>query len=435
MQRKTKLIVAAGAVVVVAGVSAFALAAGRGAGTAVSLEAVRTRDLEAMVSGTGYIRARRRVDISADVSGRIVELAVQEGQVVRRDELLMRIDPTQHQAGVQRTRAELSAAQSREAQARAQLLQAEREQERTRALASSGEGLVSRQAVEEAETQVEVQKQLLDAATFGVAQARAMLEEAEDRVQKTIIRSPMDGVVTRLNVDEGETAVVGTMNNPGSLLLTVADLSVMEAVVRVDETDVPQLTIGDSAVIRIDAFSRRTFAGRVSEIAHSSVRPPDSQQAQPTAQGQAVDFEIVITLDDPPTGLRSDLSASADAITGQRPGVLSIPIIALTVRERGDVEAMPHEDAAASAAASAAAELQDVEGVFVIRDGKAHFVPVQIGIAGREHFEVLSGLTAEDSVIAGPYQAIRSLQDGTPVRPMTTGSSPGARGARAATRD
>lgn len=126
MQRKTKLIVAAGAVVVVAGVSAFALAAGRGAGTAVSLEAVRTRDLEAMVSGTGYIRARRRVDISADVSGRIVELAVQEGQVVRRDELLMRIDPTQHQAGVQRTRAELSAAQSREAQARAQLLQADR---------------------------------------------------------------------------------------------------------------------------------------------------------------------------------------------------------------------------------------------------------------------------------------------------------------------
>lgn len=431
MKRKTKVVIVAAAVVVVAGASMFSLAAGRDSDTAVTLEAVEARDLEAIVGGTGYIRPRRRVDISADVSGRIIELAVKEGDAVRTNDLLLRIDPAQHQAAVRRARAELSAAQSREAQARAELIQAEREYERMTALASATEAsLVSQQSVEEAQTRVEVQVQTLEAATFGVAQAQAMLEEAEDRVQKTIIRSPMEGVVTRLNVDEGETAIVGTMNNPGSLLLTVADLAVMEAVIRVDETDVPELTIGDSAAIQIDAFPRRTFAGRVSEIAHSSVRPPESMQTG-TGQGQAVDFEIVITLDEPPSKLRSDLSASADIITGARQGVLSIPIIALTVRERGDDEVMPQEDPEAQAAASVAAELRDVEGAFVIRDGAAHFVPVDVGIAGREYFEVLSGLTREDSVIAGPYEAIRALEDGSPVRrmPATSGDQAGPRAA------
>lgn len=432
MKRKTKVVLATAVVVVVAGAVMANFAAGRNAGTAVTLAAAQERDLEAIVSGTGYIRPRRRVDISADVSGRIIELAVKEGDAVRTNDLLLRIDPAQHQAVVRRARAELSAAQSREAQARAQLIQAERDHERLTALAAAtAANLVSRQSVEEAETQVEVQQQALEAATFGVAQAQAMLEEADDRVQKTIIRSPMEGVVTRLNVDEGETAIVGTMNNPGSLLLTVADLAVMEAVIRVDETDVPDLSIGDSAAIQIDALPRRTFSGRINEIAHSSVRPPESQQMS-TGQAQAVDFEIVITLDEPPSSLRSDLSASADIVTGSRQGVLSIPIIALTVRERGDEEAVPQEDPAAQAAASAAAELQDVEGVFVIRDGAAQFIPVEVGIAGREHFEVLSGLSPGDSVIAGPYEAIRSLEDGAQVRPMT-GPPAGGGGVQAAT--
>src|SRR5690606_10964900 len=145
------------------------------------------------------------------------------------------------------------------------------------------------------------------------------------------------------NVDAGETAIVGTMNNPGSLLLTVADLSIMEAVVRVDETDVPEVSIGDSATIQIDAFPRKTFAGRVTEISHISVRPPESQ-TQATGQGQAVDYEVVIQLDAPPPNLRSDLSASADIVTDARSNALSIPILALTVRERGQIEALPNED-------------------------------------------------------------------------------------------
>jgi len=148
---------------------------------------------------------------------------------------------------------------------------------------------------------------------------------------------------------------------------------------------------------------------------------------------QAVDFEVVVTLDDPPPGLRPDLSASAEIVTAVREGVLAIPIIALTVRDLGEIEAVPHEEPqAANAATSLESERTDVEGVFVVRDGIARFVPVEVGIAGREHFEVLSGLSAEDSVVAGPFDLVRTLTDGTPVRPQpqvsdATTQTPGAR--------
>lgn len=427
MGKKTKLGIAAGVVVVIIGVSAIAAATRGNSGTQVMLDAVTLRDLESIVSGNGYIRPHRRVDIQSDIMGRIVELSVREGQQVRKDQVLLRIDATEVQAAVDQARAQVSEAQTRAAQAEAQLLQAERAYERTRALASTGtESLVSKQVLEEAETAVRVQRAMLEAARFGVEQSRAALGQAMQRLSKTIIRSPMDGVVTRLNVDEGETAIIGTMNNAGSLLLTVADLSVMEAVVKVDETDVPEISIGDSASVQIDAFPRQNFVGRVTEISHSSVRPPGSQaaSAQPT-QGQAVDFEIVITLENPPANLRSDLSATADIVTAVRGSVLAIPIIALTVREQGEMETLTQEDPAARAAGEAAKRVQDVEGVFVIREGKAKFVPVEVGISGREFFEVVSGLSEQDSVISGPYEAIRALRDDAPVRRMstTTGSN------------
>jgi HlyD family secretion protein len=417
MRKRTKLGIGA-VVVAVAAVSIILAFRGGEDGTEVAIEAVERRDLVAVVSGTGWIRPHRKVDVQADIMGRITELRVVEGQPVDRGQILLRIDPLQYEAAVERARAAVSESLSREAQTRANLMQAERAYERTRQLASAGQqSLVSQQVLEESETQVKVERELLEAAGFSVAQARAALGEAQDRLSKTVIRAPMDGVITRLNVDEGETAIVGTMNNPGSLLLTVADLSTMEAVVRVDETDVPEVAIGDSASVLIDAFPRQSFVGRVTEISHSSVRPPESQQTGVGGQGQAVDYEIVIQLDAPPPGLRSDLSATADVITDTRPNVLSIPILALTVRERGQIEALPNEDPAARAAGEQAENLtDDVEGVFVVRAGKAHFVAVSTGVTGREHFEVLSGLTEGDSVVAGPYDAIRSLEPGAAVK-------------------
>jgi HlyD family secretion protein len=267
---------------------------------------------------------------------------------------------------------------------------------------------------------------LYDASQFGVAQARASLNEAIDRLGKTVLQAPMDGTITRLQVEEGETAIVGTMNNSGSLLLTVSDLSVMEAVIRVDETDVPDIELGDSAEIKVDAFQRQTFRGVVTEISHSSVRPPESITAGTGAGGgQAVDFEVVIRLENPPSSLRPDLSATADVITDRRTNAISIPIIALTVRDRGEVEALPQEDPEASIAAASAAGSNDVEGVFVVRDGIARFVPVTVGIAGREHFEIVAGLEVGDSVVAGPYEAIRSLMDGQAVRRLTESTTNG----------
>jgi len=421
MKKRTKAIAGLTSLAVIVLIGVGAIVKGRnGNGVEVKLEPVKQRDLVAVVSASGWIRPHRKVDVQADVMGRIVELNVREGDPVTKGQVLLRIDPTQYEATVARMRAMVSEALARQAQARANVIQAQRAYERARTLASAGENLISKQAVEDAETQFEVQKELLRAAEFGVQQARAAVNEEVDRLNKTIIRAPMSGVVTRLEVEEGETAIIGTMNNPGSLLLTVADLGVMEAVIRVDETDVPELKLGDSASVEIDAFPNQKFTGRVTEISHSSTRNPDMNQQQGGASTQSVDFEIVIQLDLPPTSLRSDLSATAEVVTATRKNVLSIPIIALTVRERGNVKALPTEDKKATAAGKEAErdKSEDQEGVFILKDGKAQFVQVQTGITGREHFEVISGLTAKDTVVAGPYEAIRSLEDGKVLRPM-----------------
>lgn len=415
MRTRTKLIIGGVALLVVGAVVVRGIMKARSSGVAVRVETVETRDLESVVIASGWIRPHRKVDVSSDIQGRVTLLQVEEGQTVQRDQLLLRIDPEQYEAAVARSEAAVREAQSREAQARANLLQSERRVERMRQMAAAATAVITPEELEQAETQYEVQKELMRGATFNVEQSQAALEEAKERLNKTVIRAPMDGVVTRLNVDEGETAIVGTMNNAGSLLLTIADLSVMEAVVRVDETDIPRISLGDSAALEIDAFPRQKFAGKVTEISHSSVRPPSSQT---TTTQQAVDFEIVIQLESLPENLRSDLSASAEIVTESRKGVLSVPIIALTVRERGNVEPVEQEDPVARAAASAAAgeDVQDLEGVFVVREGKAKFVPVQVGIAGREHFEVLGGVAKGDSVVAGPYDAIRTLTDGATIR-------------------
>ncbi|HEX2167830.1 MAG TPA: efflux RND transporter periplasmic adaptor subunit, partial [Longimicrobiales bacterium] len=351
-----KIGIGVAALVSVVAISTLAASRSDGDAATVRMEPVAARDLVATVTASGWIRPHRRVEVQADIMGRIIELNVNEGDIVQRGQVLLRIDPSQFEAAVSRAQAAVSEALAREAQTKANLLQAERAYERFAQLAQSDEQLVSQQQLEEAQTQMLVQRELMTAAGFGVEQTRSALTEARDRLSKTVIRAPMDGMITRLNVEEGSTAIVGTTNNPGSILLTVADLSTMEAVVRVDETDVPDIQVGDSAAVTIDAFPRQQFTGRVSEISYSSVRSPLQQAATTTQGGQAIDYEIVITLDNPPPSLRSDLSVSSDIVTAKRPSALSIPIIALTVREQTDTEAVDSEDPAVRAAAEAAAE-------------------------------------------------------------------------------
>ncbi len=415
MKHKTKVFLGIGALVVIAGAGIASVAGGRDSATGVRVAAVEARDLESVVRASGWIQPRVAVDVQSDIMGRVTQLFVKEGDAVEAGEILLRIDPTQYEAAVARARASVSQALAQEARARASMLQARQELQRTEEMRRRDTLLVSPREYEQARTQAEVEQALYEAAEHGVAVARAALREAEDRLAKSVIRAPMDGVVTRLNIEEGETAIVGTMNNPGSLLLTVSDLSVMEAVVRVDETDVPEIQLGDSTTLTIDAFRRQRFNGRVTEISHSSIVDPNTRGMN--QQSQAVDFEVVITLDNPPGSIRPDLSATAEIVTEKRPQAVAIPIIALTVREREDIEALESEQPEAQAAAETMVdEDDDIEGVFVIRDGKAHFVAVDVGITGREHFEVLSGLVAGDTVVAGPYEAIRGLNEGDPVR-------------------
>lgn len=414
MKRKTKIFLGVGALVVITGAGIAGVAGGSDDATAVRVAAVETQDLESVVRASGWIQPRLAVDVQSDIMGRVTDLYVQEGDPVQAGQVLLRIDPTQYEAAVARAEASVSQALAQEARARASMLQARQELDRTEEMLRRDSLLVSPREYEQARTQAEVEKALHEAAEHGVEVARAALREAQDRLAKSVIRAPMDGVVTRLNIEQGETAIVGTMNNPGSLLLTVSDLSVMEAVVRVDETDVPEIALGDSTTLAIDAFRRDRFTGRVTEISHSSIVDPNTRGM--SQQTQAVDFEVVITLDSPPASIRPDLSATAEIITERRPRAVAIPIIALTVREREDIEALESEQSEARAAAETMVDDDDVEGVFVIRDGTAHFVAVDVGITGREHFEVLGGLAAGDTVVAGPYEAIRGLNEGDPVR-------------------
>lgn len=377
----------------------------------VRVEEVRERDLAATITATGNVRARRQVDISSDVMGRVLALGVEEGDEVERGQVLLRLDPTQIEAGVSRARAALSQAQAQMAQQRAGLVQAERELERIVTMRERDPDLVSLQRLEEAETQVQIQQALEEAARHGVEQARASLAEVEDERGRTTIRAPISGRVTRLNIEEGETVVVGTMNNPGSLLLTISDLSVIEALLAVDETDIPRVSVGDSAGVELDAFPGTSYAATVSRIGSSAIGGGGSDGPAGSGAGSSgsIDYEVVLTLLDPPALLRPDLSAIADIVADTRKGVLAVPIISVTV----DPDDADEED-------------EPREGVFVVRDGAAEFRSVELGITGRDHFEVLSGLAPGDSVVSGPYQAISELRDGTAVRVEPPSSGDGA---------
>jgi len=410
MQTRSKVLIGIVVVAVFASASALSVAKSRDKGVEVRLEEVGRRDLVQIVTASGNIRARKAVELSSDISAKVSELLVEEGEDVREGQVLMRLDPAQYEAGVSRSEAALSQARATQAQQQANLVQAQRNLDRLQALRGRDSLLVSPQQLDDAVTALDVAEAQMRSAEFGVSQAQASLDEAQDRLSKTIIRAPIDGKITRLNVEQGETVIIGTMNNPGSLILTISDLSVIEAVVQVDETDVPEISLGDSASVRIDAFPDSVFSGRVTEIGNSAIRPPSQQTS---GQQAAIDFEVVITLDPTEANLRPDLSATADVVTETRDDALAVPIIALTVREKPDSTAA---DSAATERAREEGRPTDEEGVFVVHDGKVTFEPVKVGIAGQEYFEVLSGLSQGDTVVAGPYQRIRQLKDGDAVK-------------------
>jgi HlyD family secretion protein len=406
----------------------------RAAGVEVTAEKVEKRDLEAIVSASGKIQPKRSVNISADTMGRVVNLAVNEADRVKKDQYLLQIDPRNLRTRVTSNEASLAAARS-------QLQQFHASVESTKAavqLAADtlkrqqdlwSRGLTTKEALDRAqndtrmrEADLRAQQQQIETQQKRIDQELATLESARYDLGKVRIESPIDGVVTRRNIEEGEMVVIGTMNNAGTVLLTIADMSVIEAEVEVDETDIPSLALGQKAKITIDAIPDKSFTGQVTEIGNSPI------QATGAAGQQATNFKVVVTVDGEIPDVRPGFTCTAEITTATRQKTLSVPIQAMAVRELvvdkdGKVVRETQTDSKRPRRRPAAgtdtngAELppgqtrKELEGVFVVRNGLAEFVPVKTGIAGDKHFEVLAGLAEGDLVVTGPFTNVRNLQD------------------------
>jgi HlyD family secretion protein len=414
MSKRVKWSVAGGVLLVIVAIGGLTAAKGRNKAVEVRTELVTTRDLVSSVTASGQVRPQTKVDLSSDITGKIVRLAVKEGEMVTKGQFLLQIDPQQAEASVQRVEAMLASSRAQMAQAEANYVQAQKSYERTAAIKKTNPTLISDENLEQLRTAVDVNKATYEAARHAVDQSTAGVRDARSSLGKTTIYAPMSGRITRLNVENGETAIMGTLNKDAATLLTIADMSVLETKVKVDETDVARIALGDSAVIQIDAFPDTTFIGKVTKISNSAVKAAAAGQ---TSTDQAVDYEVTIQLVNTPTETRPDFSATAKIITDTRKNALSIPIIALTVREN---EALATADTAVGLGKPKPKKevgKKDVEGVFVVgSDNKVTFRPVKVGIAGEKHFEVLSGLKKGEKIVAGTYQAIRELKDSATVR-------------------
>src|SRR5688572_14610165 len=438
MTRKKKLLITLAIVLIAAGVIAGNLYYRRDTGITVTTDVIRRRDLEAVVSASGKIQPKRLVNISADTPGRVVDLAVNEGDRVQRGQFLLQIDPRSLRTRVDSGTASFQAAQMSLDQmrqavetARVQLEQARQTLKRQQDLWSKQ--LTTREALEKATNDVKASESALqerehaaDAQASRIKQEQAGLESARYDLSKVRIESPIEGIVTRRNIQEGETAVVGTMNNAGTVLLTLADMSVIQAEVEVDETNIPTVQFGQKAKIAIDALPDRTFNGHVTEIGNSPIQAAAGAAGNTT---QATNFKVVVVLDEQVPDVRPGFTATADIVTATRNQVVAVPIPAVAVREliydaNGQIVKQPPRDKPRAAAETppVVAELKpgetrkETEGVFVLRNGRAEFVPITVGIAGDRFFEVLSGLKEEDQVITGPYNSVRAMADGDQVK-------------------
>src|SRR6266851_211716 len=436
MSRKNMLI-ATGVVLIGAAVVGANLYFRKDKGLSVTTDVIKTRDLEAVVSASGKIQPKHLVNISAETPGRVVDLAVNEGDRIKKGQFLLQIDPKSLRTRVEGNAASLEFAEASLGQlrqsvepARVQLEQMQQNLARQRNLWA--QQLTTREALEKAENDVRSAQSALQerekqatSQSSRISQERATLESARYDLSKVRMESPIDGIVTRRNIQEGETAVIGTMNNAGTVLLTLADMSVIQAEVEVDETNIPNVQLGQKAKVTIDAIPDRSFKGHVSEIGNSPI------QAAAGATGtQATNFKVVVILDEVVPDVRPGFTATADITTATRKDVVSVPIPAVAVRElvydaNGQVVKEPRiekrrrspvETVAAASELKPGQTRKEVEGVFVVRDGRAEFLPIKMGIAGDKYFEVLSGLKTGDQVITGPYNSVRGMADGNPVK-------------------
>ncbi len=365
----------------------------------VTIEKAKKENLTSYISASGEVKPKKSVNISAMVPGRIVKIGVKEGDEVKAGDFLLKLDSTQYEANAEAARSLISTNKAELIQAEARLNRDKSFYDRQKKLAD--EELISRDTLEAAKAQYDVSEAQVNALNFTIKQAESNLKSSLDNLAKTVFNSPIDGLVTSLKVEEGEVAIIGTMNNPGTVLMTIADLSVMEVEVEVDETDVIGAKLGQEANVRVDAYPETVFKGKVTEIGSSAL-----QKTTATSSTQeSKDFKVVVTLDNPPQRLKPGLSASADIITAQKQDVLAVPISALVLRDRP-----------AAAATTEPGAKKDEEGVFVVANGRAKFQPVDKGITGGMNIEITSGLKEGQEIVTGPYASLRELKDGILVK-------------------
>lgn len=450
MTTKKKVLIGIAAFVVVAAIIGGTVYQSHQGVVEVQTGKVAKLDLASTVTASGEIKPKTFANVGANAFGKITKIYVKEGDHVKKGQLLAQIENVQPEsdvqageASVQASKTDLQAAQAALNTNIADLERAKADEEQKRLDYQRAQQLYKDQLIpksdyetrkaayeasaaglEQAKARIAQARAQVDSAQKHITQNVASLRRASDALSKTTYLAPYDGVVTNLPVREGETVVVGIQNSPGSTLMTVADMSVITAEVMVDETDIVNVKLGQPAEVSIDAVPKKKFKGVVTEIGNNALlRSTGVSTSQSTSSSQeAKDFKVVITLENPPENLRPGLSATAKVTTATRQSAIAIPIQALTIRQRSDLEQKKKgkdkstvQAAGPISSEKTAAAKEELQGVFVLKNGKAEFVPVETGITGTTDIEITKGLNEGDTIVTGSYKVLRTLRNGASV--------------------
>ncbi len=404
MSKKWKIVLGVGIAVVLAVVLMGSLRSKDRNLPHVTTAKVEKVDLLSKVTANGKIQARRKVDLSALVMGQIVNLAVKEGDRVQKGHLLLQIDKAQLAAAAAGSEASLAAMRNDLAAARETAQQARRDFERARQ--NYNAKILSEAEYQKARSALDTAQANLAATEERMRQAGAALAGSRDSLSKTTVTAPINGVVTALPVKEGEVTVIGTMNNPGTQLLTISDMSEVEAVMMVDETSVPQVKVGQTANLTVDAYPGQKFKGVVTEVGSSPILKNDPDLLSLTQGSEAINFKVKIRMENPPPTIRPGFSVTAEIVTGRNEGATAIPIQALVVRD------VPKKD---KKAASSSGRPETEEGVYLIKSGKLEFQKVETGLAGELMIEIKKGPAIGQEIVTGPFKVLRQVKEGDKV--------------------
>lgn len=394
MDRKKLVGVAGGFVLLVLVLAAVGLF--REKGIAVQMVPVLRERIQAKVSASGHVQAVQKVDVSANVMGKVTRLGVKEGDAVKVGQFLLEIDPSLSKAIVEGSQASLQALGQDLEACRVKLDSARKDF--LRAESNRKAGIISQAEHDNARAALATAETLALGAQRRVEQAKAGLSQSKVGLNYATLTSPMDGVVTAKRIERGETVVIGVQNQPGTVLLTISDMSKVEAEMEVDEAAIPTVKLGQKAEIRIDAYANKIFAGEVTEVGGSPILKANLNEA--------IKFKVKVWIQNPPLTIKPGLSVQADIFTGSRENAVAVPIQALVTREIQLKAGQALQPGAP----------RDEEGVFVAEGGKSRFVPVKTGLMGDLNVEVIEGLKGGEQVITGPFKALRDMKGGEQVR-------------------